>query len=96
MRLIDAESLRGAMYHKSFETDTDLQRWDSGCWIRYKLFQETIDEEPTVDAVRVVRCRDCMYYEETWSGFPICRLTINGAKADGFCAWGERREDAEE
>ena len=30
-KLIDADALREAMYHEAFETDTDLQKWDSGC-----------------------------------------------------------------
>lgn len=38
-RLIDADALGEAMYHAAFETDTDLQKWDGGCWIRYKLFE---------------------------------------------------------
>ena len=48
-KLIEAERFRGEMYHKAFETDTDMQRWDSGCWIRYKLFQKTLDEQPEVE-----------------------------------------------
>ena len=39
MRLIDADALENRMYHESFEKDSDLQKWDSGCWIRYKLFE---------------------------------------------------------
>ena len=39
MRLIDADALGNRMYHESFEKDSDLQKWDSGCWIRYKLFE---------------------------------------------------------
>lgn len=47
-RLIDADALRREMYHQAFETDTDMQRWDSGCWIRYKLFESAIDDAQTV------------------------------------------------
>ncbi len=49
MRLIDAEALKDAMYHEAFETDTDMQKWDSGCWIRYKLFENAIDSAPTIE-----------------------------------------------
>lgn len=41
--LISRQALRDAMYHEAFETDTEMQRWDSGCWIRYKLFENVID-----------------------------------------------------
>lgn len=49
MRLIDADALQATMYHEAFEKDSDLQKWDSGCWIRYKLFEKCIDAAPTID-----------------------------------------------
>ena len=51
MRLIDADALNDAMFRKSFETDDGRQKWDSGLWIRYKVFEEARDETPTIDAV---------------------------------------------
>lgn len=50
MRLIDADELRKRMYHDAFETDSDLQKWDSGCWIRYKMFEHAIEDAPTIEA----------------------------------------------
>ena len=52
MRLIDADALRERMYHEAFETDTDMQKWDSGCWIRYKIFENALEDAPTVDTVK--------------------------------------------
>ena len=49
-RYIDADKLSQDMYHEAFETDTDMQKWDSGCWIRYKMFENVIAKQPTVDA----------------------------------------------
>lgn len=54
-----------------------------------------IEKQPTVDAVRVVRCRDCEYFVETNGRIGTCELTISGAEDDGFCAWGERKNDAD-
>lgn len=48
MRMIDADALRERMFHESFETVTDEQQWDSGCWIRYKLFERVLNEQPTI------------------------------------------------
>lgn len=48
-RLIDADALERAMYEEAFEKDTDMQRWDSGCWIRYKLYERVLDAQPIVD-----------------------------------------------
>ena len=47
-RLIDADELNRMMYHKSFELDSDMQKWDSGCWIRYKMFENSMEEMLTI------------------------------------------------
>lgn len=46
--LIDRDALSDAMYHETFETDSALQKWDSGCWIRYKMFERHRDSAPVV------------------------------------------------
>ena len=35
-----------AMYHQCFEcnNDEDMQKWDSGNWLRYKLFENVIEQ----------------------------------------------------
>lgn len=55
MRLINADALSRAMYHEAFEKDTDLQKWDSGCWIRYKMFENKIEEAPTIDVLDKIK-----------------------------------------
>ena len=47
-RLIDAYDLRKEMYTEAFIKDSDMQRWYSGCWIRYKLFENALDNAPTI------------------------------------------------
>lgn len=48
-----------------------------------------VDEAPTVDAVEVVRCKDCTEWDEKeqeckhWYGF----------RADNFCSYGERKTE---
>lgn len=46
--LIDRDEFRKTMYHDTFETDSDLQKWESGCWIRYKMFERNIKSAPVV------------------------------------------------
>ena len=95
MRLTDADELRKVMYHEAFETDSDMQKWDGGCWIRYKMFEKAIDSIPTIDAVPVIRCKECVHYKGRWycdawnnsPGFPA-------VTEDGFCNMAERRTDA--
>ena len=59
-----------------------------------KTFDTIIDIQPTVDAVEVVRCKDCK-----WRGGLGCAVRIvdesDRPKDDDYCSWGERREDAE-
>ena len=50
MRLIDADELKELMYGEAFETNSDRARWDSGLWIRYKMFEEHCDKCPTIEA----------------------------------------------
>ena len=56
---------------------------------RYGL-SGVIQNEPTVDAVPVIRCKDCVYCS---SLFTVC--TYNGrcepVNADDFCSMGERK-----
>ena len=98
-RYIDADTLNEKMYHEAFEEDSDMQKWDDGCWIRYKMFENAIASVPTADVVEVVRCKDCKWYDMT---DPCGTLTPNAHRCkrvtrlwmeeDGFCDKGERRE----
>lgn len=47
-RLIDAKALEDAMYHEAFEVDSDMQKYDSGNWIRYKMFENAIRDAKTI------------------------------------------------
>ena len=49
---------------------------------------EYAEQLPTVDAVPVVRCRDCRKFK-TYG----CRMVASGY--DDFCSYGERKEGAE-
>ena len=49
MRLVDADEFQKRMYHEAFEKDTDMQKWDSGCWIRYKMFENVLKSMPTIN-----------------------------------------------
>lgn len=47
-RLIDADELHEKMYHEAFEVDSDMQKWEGGCWIRYKVFENCKNQTPTI------------------------------------------------
>lgn len=44
--LISRLELGRAMYHEAFEKDSDEQRWDGGCWIKYKMFERVVESLP--------------------------------------------------
>ena len=46
--LIDREEFHGQMYEASFIHDTDEQRWDSGNWIRYRLYERIMRNQPII------------------------------------------------
>jgi len=87
MRLIDADALI-----KSCQDE-------KGLYFSYEaaVSANTVDYAPTVDAVPVVRCRDCKYYLHSNEKCELIdtRLhfyeTRNRWTDDDFCAWGERK-----
>ena len=49
---------------------------------------------PTVDAVEVVRCKDCIYYGDHGDGEMACAMMIlYPNKPTDYCSLGERKED---
>ena len=63
------------------------------CYIRKKLLAV-----PTIDAVPVVRCRDCNQGEVDDPDFPdqyYCHAGCGWNNGDFYCAYGERKEGAE-
>ena len=57
MKLIDADA-----FERNMQNEWENNEISNGEWIH---FREMLNQEPTVDAVEVVRCKDCMYYEES-------------------------------
>lgn len=64
MRLIDADALRERMYHDAFEMDSDMQKWDGGCWIRYKMFESAIDDAPTIEPQQWIPVTERLPYKD--------------------------------
>lgn len=105
-RLISADTLRAAMYHALPYTHihalgVDVESYECG-W--NDALDAVADSAPTVDAVEVVRCKDCKWYEISQikrDGTDDKRykpsVCVRGTyatlrEADWYCADGERRE----
>ena len=50
---------------------------------------QDIKSIPTIDAVPVVRCKDCKYYNT----IGVCNETSWAVCEDSFCCWAERKDD---
>lgn len=51
-----------------------------------KTLDQIIDEEPSIDAVPVIRCKDCKYYKEN-----TLACSRYGLEDDDYCSWAERK-----
>jgi hypothetical protein len=82
-RLVDANALKKAIRAES--------------WKQIRMVQITLDfidliigEQPTVDAVEVVRCKDCKAYDK--EAF-YCEAMGFTYEANDFCSYGERKDN---
>ena len=66
------------------------------CEKDYEPLTCILDQEPSIDAVPVVRCKECKYgdYDSKPNGAMVCLRTNDGfwRKETDFCSYGERRE----
>lgn len=62
------------------------------------IIQMLIADTPTVDAVSVIRCKDCGYWQDNNGGYPNeeCRWREDETPdADDFCSYGKRKDGDE-
>ena len=102
MRLIDADWLSEAIH------DNVPAPYEDASWAKENCLAE-IDAAPTVDAVPVVRCRECKHHrdkneqEQQYLVEDILICTSpdatddcwNAVWPDHFCSYGERKEGAD-
>lgn len=79
MRLIDWDKVLEWM-HRQKET---MEQWSMRIAI-----ENYVDEMPTVDAVPIVRCKECKWEE-------LCQKTLEYKGSDGYCSKGVRRDEDE-
>lgn len=85
MRLVDIE--RFPLLPNKLETDES--EYERG----YHDATDNLNAIPTVDAVPVVRCKDCKYRDGT-PGQP--NILCGNMHDDDFCNYGERKDEANE
>ena len=89
MRLIDADEIE----NKAVPMDS----YD-GFWSGTAVKLSVIRKSPTIDAVPVVRCRECIAYTPVDDNTGKCVFLIGKHQyvvPDGYCYLGERQERAD-
>ena len=83
-RLIDADALKT----KAIRCET-FKLYDAPVFFKAVSTKE-IDKAPTIDAVHVVRCKDCAVPHNKYTGCP----ELNGlvTPPDFFCPFGEQKK----
>lgn len=63
------------------------------CTSDNEIFKFILEQQPTVDAVEVVRCKDCEYFMEDIFKRTVCNRTFDMfvMKANDFCSYGKRK-----
>lgn len=86
-RYIDADKLPYTMlYKENFMKGTGYEA--------QAVWKDDIDNAPTVDAVPVVRCKHCMFYEISGNGCNgWCNNFRNTRNSWEYCSDGERKEE---
>ena len=88
-RLIDANELTDRLNHTTMVAYPNL-------FPGLLAAIDVVDDSPTVDAVEVVRCKDCKHFVAP-QGVPCCDnfygLGFPNASGNDFCSYGERRSN---
>ena len=100
-RLIDADALLDEFLNRYTEREKEGNLVFAACEIKQD-FADMISNVPTVDAVEVVRCRDCKHYKpqkksahwENRANYCNRIVTIKTQPYD-FCSYGERKDGNE-
>ena len=100
MRLIDVDRLNKPIYAEEDNITGSGMSYDEICGYNdgIDIAWNKIDQAPIIDAVPVVRCKDCIRRYDT-DECPMCFL-IEGkyyeyTNENGFCDRGDRKEGAE-
>ena len=89
MRLIDADRLKAEIMGWCVVTDDSF---GTGRYHEREIVLQAIEESPTIDAVSVVRCKDCMHYNtiNCSKGFGWCENIDRGTGDNFYCANGKQ------
>ena len=87
MRLIDADALTNDIIRR-WNTNDDTDFANKEVW-------KALEEAPTIDAVPVVRCKNCKhrYITGSTTHYYVCDFMDAEYNDNGYCHHGEREDD---
>lgn len=87
---------RGAL-KRSFCSNCNAEYSEEPCEPSECLFCNTVDQQPRVDAVEVVRCKECKNrIYSVLDGCYVCHLGgFNAINPYHFCSYGERKDNVQ-
>ena len=86
MRLIDEDALADEMAVILERNDALVDRWLA------EIIEDTIAYAPIIDAVEVVRCKDCYSYTDD-DGMEFCCSWSAPTEANGFCSDARKKDE---
>ena len=101
MRLGDLEVARRLLlnYYPCVNEDTHKSNYMGDTLMSYEvadMIEDCIENTPTIDAVPVVRCRECKHYKDLGTYYRLMDCThrdgLTNPDEDDFCSYGQRKE----
>ena len=89
MRLIDADAI-------PFRNELKrLSVLDYDKYITAETLEYMLEHAPTVDAVPVIRCKDCIRWRQSKSNTTakVCDWDRYEKTENDFCSWAKRKDD---
>ena len=83
MRLIDADKLVDMLYDNEYAMLCPLDEVSG-----------VVDACQTVDAVSIIRCKDCAYFGLNDENVPYCfnRFGLDDPEPNGYCNYGRKKD----
>ena len=103
-RYIDADELHEEIFEETkFKRDPETNDAVKRLTMPISEVLRRMNNQPSVDVVEVVRCKDCKYLKPYTSQYGTgqfceCPCSFGGQgikKPDDYCSYGERRDDRE-